>query len=1421
MMSTRSEPGPVPYPTADNHAQVVARHEQALAAWQERGGADEDGKPVPRPVPQPPTMLAAMHRADLTKPAREDILQRIAPKVATIERKYRLILNSSARESPAHTSTNDFTVRLGSDAMSVPVNGFELIGYSVPQAEFVVEPDQCSIPFRFGWVGVPRGRLYALRVRTYTPRTGLGSSFEYDGPDEYLACELPLVRNPITRIQVAGDGSTVTLTFARRVGTNLEALQAGTLILDNVGHPVVGVYPGRWGVTAATLQAPTAPSPVYSASTLPAQEDLLSERSVYDASAVTVAHQLVVTSAAFTQYFVAGADVRVTATSPFTSLGSLFAAPPKDAVALAAQMTRQLNALIALRQASAAASKVMPLSHVALTWMGTPSNRFRLAVRWLFQTTSRLDMTPLSAFNAAVAAGFPRDSVLPMLNPVRTAEGDSLVSRFSLPTASLPASLDVLGAEFAADAPPLLYAEDTVDAPPVPAEGDAFWSALNVTAASMVFAAQDTTKVTFYVPFRVPSIAGGSRVINVEMENGEYRPWSFAVALTEAIRYSPDLRGIDIVVTPSFLEYAGNSLAGFRFTSMAAIPQPFELAFDTFNTSSTTNQVINPTRLGYLPIAYTGRTVYDPKILSVTDDPFLGFSNPIVFPSAELGNGVPSPLPFIPRVLPTHSGRRLQIVQTAHPIAPVESVPDFYVPGVHTPVALTMLRPTLFHHLQPVRVTVSVPATELMFNNYDGVAEASGASAFSSLLMTTGTTTGDLMLLPPALTGTEDGRADITGTQGLEDIRMVFKDIHDPLHADGIANDMILLFGKVGTTYGSASQVNDTVGPYRQWILTYPTLCPGTPMEMTPTSAQIDRLLTDLGNLVQVRTTFRLLVQIMLAVHTDTHGGKAAGDPPTGAAATGSTTDSLRRIVAAYYNAASVPNYTHDFLMDLVNTAAWQFPRADMSAIAAGGSEVLYPGYTYVATLESAAATGTVSGVVGVIGDAGMHAGPTTVLFHVPHDHSGNIDIQDRTNGSWTTHTTHQYVIEADTIDGDDSFRVTAGRTYTVWFSAATDDVEAATAVNMSNVTVSAGGGFATFTVQHNVATVSISAHTADPASWTSGTYPVDDSRPTDLAKMLLIANNYTFSFPGFAHVPLSGTNRYPFNITAALTTLGVEYTSDEEATEALLEMGDPGVRSLQVCSVLPATSATGQFPPDLAEEPTVGWTRTDTRSMYLALLDLARSTSGAVITVAREVEHPMSLDFASATPRRIRPERMGFQRAEYSADLDRVVMPPGRSLNPATFGSVVDIQYGTQGILLLSVEINGQPTPVRSTMRPDGLDLAVLRELTMRGPRDIGSEGAAENSNVISIAESALYEGRQVITATAYVVLGAVAKLVDRSEDRAPQTFPTSTRVHTIRVRFFRPDGTLYNFHGRETTVVLRFMSHPDNPSFIAGSDK
>ena len=1507
-----------PYPTLAQHEKTEQRYEKAVGEYEtalaeyrtsmsSRPVHLREPEPMP-PVRQPPTMLAAMQRPDLTGDARKGVLRKLAPRISTMDKKYKFILNSDARRNPLHSTSADYTVDVGTDIFPTKVNGFEIIGYSFPQTEWTIEPYENSMPFRYGWCPCPGRRLYGLHTKTFDFRIPMAEPpdrylaprqpfpFAFTGQAHIISCELPLVRNPIVRIQVVPATMTlpkrVRLTFARRVGSEIGVLAAAVgggnissnsststnpssstaplpiLVLDDVGiQHSTGQYPGRFVLRKDGFVQPPQLHYIERSTqegNLPAELPL-SLRELYDPSVhgqgTDPHYTLSITDPEFTRHFVDGTEARTTAATNYNSLGSLYCRPAARASEFAFRLSLMLVRLLERRQAweeSTGSQIHVPLRRAVVEWDQNVNKRFVLRAGWSFAKLERVGYASMGDIGKrAVETGMDSDTVHRLVMPISALSSDRLGVHFGLPmelgAMAVPDSF--FSTSIQASSSPRIRAETTVDVEPMadPSALEGYFKSLNTAATSLRFQPAELAPLTSPLFFTVPIALDGT-VHLVSLTSGEYRPWQLSHALTEAIQSNPNLRPLRIVVTPIFLQHTGNSLAGFRFESLSGMT--FDLALEDGNPN-----IVSPTKLGYRRLRYGGQSIYDPVLLGVMDDPYAGLSVPITFPSADLGQGdeIFSPMPTTPFLLPVFNNKRLQI---SHNALPSDHINLSRVNGTElshsasASLTLPLERTMLFHHHQPVRLQLTVRADLLILDATAGTGEAAEPSPPFTLSTDTtsgmyysSTTTSTTSLLPaPTFEQLEAAYTSFTFSDILTTIAL----INDPLNgaAGFMLDSMVRLIGRVGVSYSGfvPSGIMTQDGPYR---IIHSSISPEHLNALgIPSGTQIDALLTSLCANIQTRNVFSALastivriikssalsgvpIHLLSSSHplyslTTTNGSIALGTLAVVIA-------SFAVLSRATSTSSSLSTaFSRPFLLELVNVALWKSVSSSplITSDPASVPSLIRQGVTYLVESPSALSfTGSASVrtdriVSWQVGEGlwafsllpevciSVGAGPYTIDIN-PLGYA-NVPIQNLEEPG----TSETYA------------NILSGRTYTLNYAAGlTPFSPPISPQQVINVVVNTADRSITFTARHNVVGGAVTVSFNNNAVIT--TLNLTDSTEALLAKMILVANNYSVSVPGFAEIDLRGTNANPF------PSGDVRFYMTE-----LLGAQDPGLLSNRFLQFKPTTSATFA-PPPASLLPTLSPTQlaVDIRAVFREMIGVVALTSllsgepedsiPATAVVSRINEHPFSVDFSTQTSQRIRPDRLGMVDGyEYTADMRRV--PIGGdllALHLASIGSAVDLDRSGPPYLLLNIEINGDPTPYSTSLRPDGIQISspassafTSSSTSFTPPLYDGVTRLQNHSNRGEVISLGSQQNRTIIRSTAYVELGSdqtTLRLLDRQDDRAPVLFPTSIVVNWVRILVTRPDGTPYNFHGRRTMVGLRFMSHPDNPDFVAAIAK
>jgi hypothetical protein len=1406
---------PVPFPTPQQYASSESSFRGALRDWSQ-GEEGERGAP---PVRQPPTLLAAMQRPDLTADARKGLLRKLAPAGGPLEKKYKVVFSSDGRRDPLNTPTHDFTVDVTPGVLPAKVHGFELIGYSFPQSEWTIEPSETSIPARHGWCAYPGGRCYALVL------SGAGSeevgAASVGGTKELrvaLSAELPLPANPAVRVEVlaeepaAGLPRRMRITFARRVGAVPSAVAAAARVTLE-GLP--GGYPlPRYEVSSAAILDEVVLTYVASASApVPEGRIPVSPLPPATASPDDDARSLTIVDPALLAWYPSDGVVAETSAS-VPLVGLLRVSPPASAAEAAALLTAQLRHLLAHRQfleSQTPDAAQLPLVRVHLSWErahggvsdvprgghgnghASLASRFRLELDWRADEALARRLLDLGASPQEVDA---------RLSPFVRTEGDALAETWGLP-AGFPEELGRLtsqGAAWASLAPPRLSAQLTPDAAPVPdnAPLEFYFQALNATAASLRFAGQGSPSgsSTFQLPLR--DADGTLHLISVPA--GEYRPWGIAAAMTRALRASPALASLRLVVSPVFggspsgaKDFGGspsgakdfdegatnNSVLGFRFESASLpVPQVFGLAFDL--PADANPLVIHPARLGFRALAYQGQSVYDPRVFSPG-------AAAATFPAAELGLGVPSPLPAVPYFLPAYANRRLQ----AH-LSGLDPVEASLAPGSASEVLRAALaQPALFRHLQPLSLQpAGQSASALRLDGTVGTPENAASSPLSWH------PSGETLPFVHVDEGAGPGRADAALEPAeVASVLQLFHAQGNTLEGRTLAQTWVDLFGRAGVDYGGGV-IPAQDGDLRLLLAALPA------SPALPSLAQLDEMLRRVAAWEDVRGTSAALVEVALKVLA----AQGQPFPPStlagnnGGAASGVFVSAL----AAHLTSSreGLETFLRDPWGDLYATLLRRSEPSPVLytevTVPASPPAFLLPGTRYVfggAVQLTGVSAGVQASSVLVSGDsvvvepgAAAGAGPHSVSLSVPSlGWSGSVPVA-------------HFHEDGSGISPAAPPALVPGQPAAMSFDDTLLALDPPSCVGVTGVRLDPARGVVYFTPQPNAASAQIAFLQLPLPSVTvvTSTLPLADSPLTRLAKLLLVARGGRFSAPALALRDTRGTEAYPFDAAAALRDLGAALPAAAAITPLdLFEASDPGVAAPNSLDLL-LLGLEDAVAPELAASYSV-WL--DTRPVALAALLAA----GDSFSVVRADRLPYSLDFVSATPTRIRPERMGFLEDEY--------------VIPATGGnatSVVDVDRSGPPYLLLGIQINGTPTEggVERLRGASGGS-------TLPPPSGSGLQNFSENTALTSISNSLdPARDRQLIRATAYVQLGsdgATLRLLDRQDDRNPVFYPTGMHVNWVRFVVLRPDGTPYNFHGRRTMIALRFLGQPDNPNFLA----
>jgi hypothetical protein len=743
---------------------------------------------------------------------------------------------------------------------------------------------------------------------------------------------------------------------------------------------------------------------------------------------------------------------------------------------------------------------------------------------------------------------------------------------------------------------------------------------------------------------------------------------------------------------------------------------------------------------------------------------------------------------------------------------------------------LPLEQPALFHHTQTLNLqvglsadTTTVPTTvPLNFYNpddttwYAGIPETTAPTSAPLAAGGWNGSGGSSSFAPLPGPGRDDANLSAAAIQSV--LALVHNNTAT-LDSLTLSQTFVDLWGKAGQSYGGGTTTPLQDGDYR-------VLAASSSLALPPL-ATIDAYVTAIVGHTNTRATFNELGALMVRLLIEAGapaGGTLAGN--NGAISTGT----LGNCIIAYASATQPVSYMSDLLADMLTVFYWkegagavtlitsaappasldigtlyyvEMDNADPSSFAISGS----PDLDFVQTQVLNDNLVTFKLLPGCV----VGAGPfSATITYGTGSHAAGINSLYCIGASSTLTPTLQ-----------------AGMQVGVSYDTATltPDSPVIPSTEAEGIQVDTVNGFITFTVKQNITPVPPQLTLSFNAGANVYTVNVVDSVATTLAKAVLVSQNYRTTLTATALLSLAGTNRFPFDIEAALTDLlGPSATegigSLEEIVDVLIDAPDPGVTSSKAVTIVPASMPFVLFE-DLTL-PAVNLMQ-DSKQVakdILSLAFLAPDDSLARCSVTRINENPYSIDFISRISRGIRPERLGFQENEYTADLTRVPYPPGIALYTGSIGSAVDIERASSPYVLLSIQVNGTPSPAPLTQRADGVDLRRIEHYDGSTTYGGSYQDYAYNGNVISISTSDDPQiDRQIINATAYVQLGgdgSTLRMLDRQDDRSPIMLPTSTYVNFVRFVVMRPDGTLYNFHGKRTMIALRFMSWPDNPNFL-----
>jgi hypothetical protein len=1369
----------VPYPTAQQYAALETAYRHGLAA----------ASPPPR---QPPSMLAAMQRPDLTQESRQKILQNLTPRSAGLEKKHKVIFCSDARRDPLRTSTNDFTVDVTPDILPARAHGFEVVGYSITQGEWTIPADESALPWRFGWCASPGSRSLWFSVASIAAQQSPRPLF---GPARTMTLEQPLQANPVVSIAVEPNPLALRLTFARRVGSAISALVAAGgsawLEFSNIEHAFPGI-PARVQLTASSFvnvihteyidaDGPPEPEPLLGEAWNGFDDEIADgDASPLPALPLNDAHVLLVTLAGYTPQ--SGAAAWLAGGMALGSLGRLIVLPPKGAVELASRSSAQLAAMVRQRAFLEQADPTrlrLPLRSARLRWIEEPYpfgirptaspphvHRFAAEFGWEFGGLSEAVRRQI----AASSAGAVQD-----LCPVRSMGADpGWQRRLGLPVfASLAALaqhqqhseadlLVVIGAtpprhEYGTGAPRLPALADGSSSP------DVYYRALQGPATSLLFGPSAGAAAPSPAVWELPIRNTNGAVVRVQIPAGEYRPWDLAAEITRRLRGAPTLAPLQLACEPRF-DPAG-FVRGFRFYSAAGLV--FGIAWELDEP-----QIVDPARLGFRKFAETGLPDYEPHA-------DLAAIPSTAFPLADLGTGVPAPPPTVPTILPLANSRKTQII---HQAKPTERVTTAEVVGPHLlATALTTQRGALYHNLQPVRITGRLPAQGLIF----GTAPAGSPEADAvALISGSGALSAAELLLPPE-------PDPLFPVQGLApsfydpaQIRALMTLIHDPVAGSlGSLFDVLTrLLGVRGRAYGTVSPIApsgtmDADGPYRTLLAT-----------ISPSSLpSVDALLDQVADGRQLREAVNALATLILRI---IQGPILQGvplhlqPPPLGNLATvngGVAATGLAFVLALYRtsNVTAGPRPPRDVLIDLVSLHAQLQP-----PVAAPGSQIV-PGYPYLVPALPQALNTLAASRITIAG-----AGSAGYIFVVSPGRTGSND-----RVGWTGGPVGGVVVRPMNETGAGvTIAAFAGSIVHLTHSLALSPSAVQDPNLVSWRVVEAG--LVELVLPHNLASGAVTFSFGPGPVLTTVT--LTDSPLTQLAKMLVIAGAYAASVEGLALEQPIGTTAHPYDASSAVASLGWTGT-DTPPIDALLVLAPD--RTRQCRAIFTQAAITGVSANLLGQELVT----LALRSMDVPQFD---PVSGdplpplrAVLALSRLNEHPFSADWASELRQHVRPSRLGFEEGEYPSALEL------GSVFIASLASPHDADRSHVAYLLLDVEINPTTQEERSVSAP-------------------GYQYGSTMGELFSLSSSAATDrDRQIVRCVAYVEVGSdgsTLRLLDRQDDRSPVLFPTGMTVGRVRFRFLRPDGSLYNSAGRKVMVALRFFTQTDTPNaFDLGKDQ
>jgi len=1373
----------VPYPTPQQHAQTEAAFRRAVEEHEQRkreGGGAGAGS---MPVRQPPTMLAAMQREDLTPEARRKVLARLAPEAA-LERKYKVIFDSSARRGAGEGGlASSFEIDVTPELLGARVHGFEVIGYSVPQAEWAVEPGEGDLPIRCGW-GVAEGaREVAMRVQWQRePEAGLQTQWQREAGVAGVAGTAGSLQMRGTRISTTSSEAEVLLRALHPLYRNpvvgIEVLGAGEVL--NAGEVLgAGEVPGGWvrlslaspvGTAVETFLEPSrfAPHlpPPLSLEGVGAPESLGALLSG-EGSASFYPSRVRAVSDTILDVWVEGPVLAQLQMGPTASgsasapLGHLACRPAATLEEALARITVQLRAEL---QRARAADPSLPVTGV---WV-RPGTEVEV---WF------------DGESAAGGGGEPR---------VVSVHGDGWAAQLGLSGLYGEARRSIL--VLAGGAPLLPLAPSPPRIPPIPdtVPQESYAQSLNALPHTMFLGPQPSAPdpETFAVPVR---FGGGVHMVSVP--SGEYASApQLAAEITRRAAAIPALRPLRLSVrsgeegsavdgssaSPSASPSASASSSALVFSGALAFGLSWHLAEGDA-------QLVDPSRLGFRRIPYEGASIYRGL------DAF-----PVSFPSVPIAGAASAALPTVPVIYSTAASapRRLLLAHLPKPPSRVLAAAPLASPA-SPPLSLSLRRAFRTHPGQPLRLAISVPAEALRLQDVGGGTAESGEVSSSALAASPLSLAALLSVTSPSSSASASPPPSPSPAT-FADIASLFAALHDPLSPSSsvLFDTAVRLLGARGRLYEGREPTGpmDSDGPYRALLVAT------TPAAALPTSLRaLDGLLANLAAGRQLRASLgalSLLLRKLIAAPPLSGLPLHLQPPPLGALAGlngGVAFDGLSLILnTAAAPASASASSTAAALASLVATAARMLP-----ALTADSAAVIVPGVRY--RTEAAAAE-----AAGGLDAERVHfaAGSSLFVDAGPSGAGGEaVVLRDAEGGIIASVPVASFV-----EDGTGrTFAAFAGAPFCLTYDpAALAFASISPADAVQGLEVNAALGTVCFTPRHNLPSPSLAVTFAalDVSGSVVTAVEVEDTPATTLAKMLLVASNYAVSFSGVA--PASGTSA---SASFALPTEASFVPSLPGWAGAAPSALDLRFLAAELCSIALST------PPFVPTDP-------DTGDPLPPLL--ASASLHAVNDLPFSVDYASRQSASGSASRRLRPERLGLMPGMEAA----APMSAGNSIALGSLLPPNDAERGAPPYLLMSVTLRA------ASSLPDGGSLppaASYQHISTQGEifslsaAAAGSSAAAAGSSASSSTSSS---ASAIVRATAYVQVGSdgaggSVRLLDMQDDRTPVLLPNAVQIGAVGFAFHRPDGTPYDFHGKRVMVALRFFSQTDNPAFFAAAGR